>query len=125
MSIIWFSEKTKKLIATISKNNITLNKPASDCIPDAYNVMLGLSIEDRKVFIKALNKEVSIRGDIPETDRYKITIGSSYARISNKDFIKSVSKVFNINFDSPKKYEIEYNEDEHILAINISGEVEV
>ncbi|MGM9971193.1 MAG: hypothetical protein ACI35W_02150 [Anaeroplasmataceae bacterium] len=123
MAIEWFNERNKKLIATITNSNITLNKPASDCISDAYNVMLGISKDEKMVYIKSINKEMAIRGDIPETHKYAISIRQSYARISNKDFIREISSISNYNFESPKKYEIEFNEKEHTLVIDLNREV--
>ena len=56
-------------------------------------VMLGIDMEHKFVVIKPLNKEQDQRGDIPSNHKYKITIRSSYGRISNKDFMKKIEKV--------------------------------
>lgn len=123
MAIEWFSEKDKDLVATIAKNNITLNKPACECIPLVYNVMLGISKEDKLVYIKSLTKEMVLRGDIEESHRYGITIRTSYGRISNKEFIKRIGNIVNNTFDTPAKYYMRYDAKEQMLIIDLNREV--
>lgn len=123
MTIQWFNDKDKKLVATIATTNITLNKPASNCIDDAYRVMLGISNADKLVYIKALNKEKATRGDIPQSHMYSISIRESYSRISNKDFINQFSSEFGLDFNENKKYLVSYDEKEHMLVIDLKREV--
>jgi hypothetical protein len=40
MGIVWFNEKPKIGVATLSENNITLNKAATTYFENAYSVML-------------------------------------------------------------------------------------
>lgn len=123
MAINWFNEDNKDLVATIVESNITLNKPAKSLIDDAYSVMLGLDTEKKKAYIKALNKETVEKGLYPETQLYTVTLKSSYGRISNKGFIKSIAKMINASFNEAKKYYMLYNEDEHMLEIDLEREV--
>ncbi|MGL4949153.1 MAG: hypothetical protein ACRC5M_02135 [Anaeroplasmataceae bacterium] len=125
MSIVWFSDKSKNLIATISDLNITLNKPASNLIEDAYNVMLGINGSEQKVYIKSYTKEEVIRGDLDSNSLYLITTRASYSRVTNKEFIKQIKKVLNVKcFEKPKKYLISFNESSKTLVIDLKGEVE-
>lgn len=123
MPIQWFNEEKKTLVATIATANITLNKPAKNLIDDAYSVIIGISPEDKRAYIKALDKETIEKGIYPKSQLYTVTIRSSYGRISNKAFIKTISDMINESFDTPKKYEIEYDEDEHMLIIDLKKEV--
>ena len=41
----------------------------------------------------------------------------------NKGFIKEISKIINESFSTPKKYYMLYNEDEHMLEIDLKKEV--
>lgn len=123
MAITWFNEEKKDLIATISESNITLNKPAKNLIDYAYSVMIGLDASECKAYIKALDKESVEKGNYNKSQLYTVTIKSSYGRISNKGYIKEISKLLNISFDKPKKYYISYNADEHLLEIDLSREV--
>jgi len=122
MPIEWFSTSNKDGIATLYESNITLNKNTIRNIEDAFSVMLGIDKEKKQVVIKPLNKELDQRRDIPPTHKYKITIRSSYGRIANKDFMRSIEKTFNISLANPKKYPTYYDEDNHLVIIDLKGE---
>lgn len=119
MGIVWFSEKPKEGIATISANNITLNKAAINDLEDAFSVMLGIDYDNLLIFIKPLSKDQDQRGDIPESSKYKITIRSSYGRITNKDFIKEIGDLVHNDFQTPVKYLTKWNQDDKLLVVNL------
>ena len=125
--IKWFDidKKNKNCIATIYDTNITLNKHACDLISNAYTVMLGLDYDNKLLFIKPLNKDVAMRGDIPQTSQYNITIRSSYGRISNVDFIKEIKGILGVDSlkSNPKKFNVEYVEQNNTLKIDWVKEV--
>ena len=125
--IKWFDidKKNKNCIATIYDTNITLNKHACDLIDSAYTVMLGIDYDNKFLFIKPLNKDVAMRGDIPSTSQYNITIRSSYGRISNVEFIKEIKGVLGVDSLKiiPKKFYVEYIKTSNILKIDLSKEV--
>ncbi len=124
MNVTWFNENQKSLISTIQNNNITLNKTCIYVIEHAYRVMLGLDYDEKTVYIKPLSKEESIRGDIKENHQYKITIKSSYARVSNKSFINEIKKTLGIDdLSNPKKFISEYDEKSKTLKIDLNKEV--
>jgi hypothetical protein len=123
MGILWFDEKNKDLIATIATSNITLNKPAKGLIDFAYSVMIGVNPDECKAYIKALNKETVEKGGIPQSQLYTVTIRQSYGRISNKEFIKRISQLTGKNYDTPKKYLMTYDSNEHMLIIDLKREV--
>ena len=123
MAILWFNEDKKDLIATISESNITLNKPAKSLIDYAYCVMIGLDSNKSMAYIKAVDKESVEKGLYNKSQLYTVTIKSSYGRISNKSFIREISKITGDSYDTPKKYYMEYNKDEHILEIDLEREV--
>lgn len=123
MAIMWFNEEKKDLIATISETNITLNKPAKSLIDYAYCVMIGIDSSKKKAYIKAVDKESVEKGLYNKLQLYTVTIKSSYGRISNKSFIKEISKITGDPYNTPKKYYMEYNKDEHILEIELERKV--
>ncbi len=123
MAIKWFNEEKKDLVATIADSNITLNKPAKNLIDYAYSVMIGLDADEKVAYIKALDKATVEKGIYDKSQLYTVTIRSSYGRISNKGFIKEISKIINESFSTPKKYYMLYNEDEHMLEIDLKKEV--
>ncbi len=123
MAIEWFTSNLKDGIATLYDSNITLNKNTIRNIEDAYSVMLGIDSEAKQVIIKPLSKEADQRGDIPPTHKYKITIRSSYGRIANKDFMKKIEKLGGFTLTEPKKFATLYDEDNHLVIINLKEEL--
>ncbi|MCR5307459.1 MAG: hypothetical protein K6E24_00495 [bacterium] len=123
MAIEWFTSNSKDGIATLYDSNITLNKNTIRNIEDAYSVMLGIDADKKQIVIKPLNKEQDQRGDIPPTHKYKITIRSSYGRIANKDFMKKIEKLGGFTLTEPKKFTTLYDEDNHLVIINLKEEL--
>ena len=123
MGILWFDEKNKDLVATIAEANITINKPAKNLIEYAYSVMIGLNEDEKKAYIKALNRETVEKGNIPQSQLYTVTLRQSYGRISNTEYIKCISKITNTSYVEPKKYLMTYDKDEHMLVIDLCREV--
>ena len=122
MPIEWFDSSSKDGIATLYESNITLNKNTIRNIEDAYSVMLGIDQEKMQVVIKPLNKEQDMRGDIPATHKYKITIRSSYGRIANKDFMRKIENVGGFKLNEPKKFPTFYDEFNHLVIIDLKEE---
>ena len=127
MSIMWFDSETKNknCIATIYDTNITLNKNACAFVENAYRVMLGLDYDKKTLYIRALNKDMATRGSIPMSSQYNISIKSSYARISNADFVREIKGILGVGSlkENPKKFIVEYQDGSDILKIDLNREV--
>ena len=121
MSFIWASKKPKDGVATLYESNITLNKAASSHFEHAYKVLLGLDPEKMRVAIKPMTKEEFDIGTVPEEKRHKITVRSSYARVSNKKFLKEVAEIANIELkdNNSFKFKANWSKDEHLLVIDL------
>ena len=121
MSFIWASKKPNDGIATFYESNITLNKAASSHFESAYNVLLGLDPKTRKVAIKPITKEEFDIGAIPQEKRHKITVKASYARVSNKKFIKEVAALADIDLSDNNsfKYKANWVPEDSILVIDL------
>lgn len=124
MEITWFNEKPKDCIVTLAKGNLTLNKPATTFFENAYSVMLGYNKDKQTVFIKPLNKEHALRHDIPGSSKYRITVKSSYSRVTNKAFMEEIVSIAHIDLENEtKKYKANWNEKEQILVMDLKEEV--
>lgn len=121
MSFIWASKKPNDGVATIYESNITLNKAASSHFEHAYNVLLGLDVAQQKVAIKPVSKEEFDIGAIPEEKRHKITVKPSYARVSNKKFIKELAETAGINLQEGQsfKFKTYWEKKENLLVIDL------
>ncbi len=122
MSFIWASKKPKDGIATLYESNITLNKAASSHFEKAYNVLLGLDPDKKRVAVKPITKEEFDIGAIPEEKRHKITVKSSYARVCNKKFLKEVADLAQIELkdNNSFKFKANWNAEEHALVIDLT-----
>lgn len=124
MNIVWFNEKPKDCIVTIAAGNITLNKPATNFFENAYSVMLGIDKTQKVIVIKPLLKAEAVRHDIPESNKYKITVRSSYSRIANKAFIDEVGNLITSDFNQEtKKFKANWQSKDQILLVDLKEEV--
>ncbi|OHE25394.1 MAG: hypothetical protein A2Z84_05930, partial [Tenericutes bacterium GWA2_35_7] len=119
MNIVWFNEKPKDCIVTIAAGNITLNKPATNFFENAYSVLLGIEKNNQLIVIKPLVKAEAVKHDIPESNKYKITVRTSYSRIANKAFIDEVGGLINIDFNqTTKKYKANWQHKDQLLLVD-------
>lgn len=124
MNITWFNEKPKDCIVTIGNGSITLNKPAVMFFENAYSVMLGTNIDGKIIIIKPLNKERALMHDIPDNSKYRITIRSSYGRITNKAFLKEIVDWFQIDvLNEVKKFKANWDHKNEILLVDLKEEI--
>lgn len=125
MSITWYNERKKDCIATLYDTNITLNRPTSIFVERAYKVMLGVDTKKQEVYIKPITKNEVTRNDYDKTELYNITLKSSYSRITNKGFMKEIKKIIGTNEigAKPKKFLIEYDEENKVLVVDLKEEL--
>lgn len=122
MAFEWTSRKPTEGIATLYASNITLNKSASSHFEHAYNVLLGLDRENKRIAIKPITKQEVERGAIPEEKRHKITVRPSYARVCNKKFIEEAAKAAMIDLkeNNAVKFKTLWSPEHHALIIDLS-----
>jgi len=124
MEITWFNEKPKDLIVTLAAGNITLNKPATTFFENAYSVMLGFQKDKKMIVIKPLNKAEAMRHDIPESNKYRITVRSSYSRVTNKAFMAEISGLAQIDLSQDAhKYKALWDHKNQILLVDLKEEI--
>jgi hypothetical protein len=119
---VWASKKPNDGVATLYESNITLNKAASTHFERAYSVLLGVDPDSMRIAVKPISKEEVDLGTIPEEKRHKITVRPSYARVSNKKFMKEVSKIANVNLANKKsyKYTTYWSREDSALIIDLN-----
>jgi hypothetical protein len=126
MSFVWASKKPKDGVATLYESNITLNKAASTHFERAYSVLLGFDPDGRRIAVKPVSKEEVDSGTIPEEKRHKITVKSSYARVSNKKFMKEVALSTNLDLVNGKsfKFKAVWSRPDSALVIDLDNKEE-
>lgn len=122
MSFIWASKKPNDGVATLYESNITLNKAASSHFDHAYNVLLGLDTESKRVAVKPISKEEYDIGAIPTEKSHKITVRSSYARVCNKKFLKEVATLANLDLSDNNsfKFVASWDKENGLLIIDLN-----
>jgi len=122
MSFVWASKKPKDGVATLYDSNITLNKAASSHFERAYNVLLGLDLENKQIAVKPVSKEEFDIGAIPSEKRHKITVKPSYARVCNKKFLTEVAELAKIDFKDNNSYKFKayWNSEKSLLVIDLN-----
>jgi hypothetical protein len=124
MDIDWFNERPKEVVVTLTSGNITLNKAATALFEKAYSVMLGTDTKNKLLVIKPLSKAEAMSHAIPDNRKYRITVRSSYSRITNKAFMEEIMELSGLNFnDEPHKFKANWNNKEQILVVDLKGEV--
>jgi hypothetical protein len=124
MGIKWFNEPPKQSIATLTAGSITLNKPATMYFENAYSVMLGIDLDHHMVVIKSLSKSEAVSHAIPDNKKIRITVRSSYSRITNKAFMDDVAELLGISFgENSIKFPTNWDHKEQVLMIDLKGDV--
>jgi hypothetical protein len=124
MEITWFNEKPKDCVVTIAAGSLTLNKPATTYFENAYSVMLGIDKTNKLIVIKPLSKSDAIRHDIADNKKYRITVRTSYSRVTNKAFMEEISELSKLNLETETyKYKSNWDSKEQILIVDLKEEL--
>jgi len=124
MEITWFNEKPKDCVVTLAAGSLTLNKPATTYFENAYSVMLGIDKANKLIVIKPLSKSDAIRHDIADNKKYRITVRTSYSRVTNKAFMEEISELSKLNLETETyKYKSNWDSKEQILIVDLKEEL--
>jgi hypothetical protein len=124
MEITWFNEKPKDCVVTLAAGSLTLNKPATTYFETAYSVMLGIDKANKLIVIKPLSKSDAIRHDIADNKKYRITVRTSYSRVTNKAFMEEISDLSKLNLEiETHKFKAAWDSKEQILIVDLKEEL--
>jgi len=124
MEITWFNEKPKDCVVTLAAGSLTLNKPATTYFENAYSVMLGIDKANKLIVVKPLSKSDAIRHDIADNKKYRITVRTSYSRVTNKAFMEEISELSQLNLElETHKYKASWDSKEQILIVDLKEEL--
>lgn len=124
MEITWFNEKPKDCVVTLAAGSLTLNKPATTYFENAYSVMLGIDKANKLLVVKPLSKSDAIRHDIADNKKYRITVRTSYSRVTNKAFMEEISELSQLNLElETHKYKASWDSKEQILIVDLKEEL--
>lgn len=121
MDFEWSTNDIAKKTVTIYSTNLTLNKAACRHFEEVNYVLLGLDRKNNVLGIKPVRK-IELDEDIYSEDQlHRISIGKSYGRISNKNFISEIAEKYDLDLSNNKcyKYEAKFDVIHQILLINL------
>lgn len=111
MAFEWSTNDIATMTLTIYETNLTLNKAASEYFKDVNYVLLGIDEDNKKIGIKPITKQEIDDEIYPKTQLHRISLGKSYARISNKSFVYDLCQKFGLDFSQNQcyKYRVQYD----------------
>lgn len=120
MDVTWLSKTPHKGSVSIYRNNLTFNSVCLSYLKDAYMVRFG--IEGDSLLVEPLSKERVLVGDIDEKTLFKVSLSSTYARVSSTELVGNIIEGFSLCMDQePIKKEVLYKEGDRYLSIPMKG----
>lgn len=123
--ITWFSKNEKPMVATISKNCITVNKPSLSYLKEAAAVELGYDDETKTIVMKPLTLGECESGIYPEDALFPLSGGKTYSRISSTEFVKKIGSEIGIDFSSTShRFVTTYDTERRFVVIHLTEEAD-
>ena len=121
MGFEWSTNEVSKKTVTIYNTNLTLNTAACKHFENVQYVLLGIDRENDLLGIKPIDKIALDEGIYPTDQLHRISIGKSYGRISNKNFIENLAEEYNLNLSDKHgiKYTAQFDVVHQILTVNL------
>lgn len=121
MEFEWSTSEVNKKTVTIYSTNLTLNKAACRHFENVGYVLLGLDRKNHLLAIKPVTKEQVDDEIYPEDQLHRISIGKSYGRVSNKNFIDNLASLYHLELENNqcKKYDATFDVVHQILLVQL------
>lgn len=121
MNFEWSTNDIAKKTVTIYSTNLTLNKAACRHFEDVNYVLLGLDRKNNLLGIKPVQKQEIDTQIYPEDQLHRISIGKSYGRVSNKNFIENLAREYHLDLSDKQglKYPANFDVVHQILTVNL------
>lgn len=121
MNFEWLNNESSKKTITIYNSNITLNKAACHHFENVEYVLLGIDTANNTLGIKPIGKQQIDDNIYQSSQLHRISIGKSYGRISNKNFIDTICSKYNINLENnvSVKYDAKFDIVHQILLVDL------
>ena len=121
MGFVWSTNEVSKKTVTIYSTNITLNTAACKHFENVQYVLLGIDKTNHLLGIKPVDKKTLDEGIYPSDQLHRISIGKSYGRISNKNFIDQLAQDYHLDLSDKQgiKYSAKFDVVHQILTVNL------
>ena len=123
MAFTWKTNELSADIVSVYETNLTLNKPACRHFENVNYVLLGIDESSHSLGIKPVTKEAIEQSLYPRDQLYRISIGKSYGRVTNKAFINHIEPLAHIDFNvqSCYKFKASYDIIHDVLIVDYKG----
>lgn len=121
MDFNWCTSESNKKAVTLTSGSITLNSSASKHFENVACVLLGIN-QKGQLGIKPVTKEEATNNYYPKEQLHHISIGKSYMRISNKNFLHELDAQFNLDLENRGNLKLEayYDVVHQILLVDLT-----
>lgn len=121
MGFVWSTNEISKKTVTIYSTNLTLNTAACKHFENVQYVLLGIDKEKNLLGIKPIDKNTLDAKIYPKDQLHRISIGKSYGRISNKNFIANIANEYHLDINDKQglKYPAEFDVVHQILTVQL------
>jgi hypothetical protein len=99
---------------------ITLNNSAAVYFADTRWTLVGLDEENKLLAIKPVSKNEYDLHLYPMEDLHKVSVGTGYARISNKAMMSAISSLLEMPLDSIK-FLASWDDKEKMLIVDLNN----
>jgi len=117
----WIKGSSYSMIVTLSPNYITLNNYAASHFKDVKWCMVGIDEDEKKMAIKPVSKTDIEMQIYPMESLHKVSVGTGYARISNKTVMQTLASICDEPLASNAKYAAAYDEKEAMLIVDLNS----
>lgn len=121
MGFKWTTNEMATMTISIYETNLTLNKAACKYFENVTHVLLGFDDETNQIAIKPISRD-DIQNEIyPINQLHRISLGKSYGRITNKNFIEFIARQFHFDFKENQcyKYQAHFNVVTQMMIIQL------
>jgi hypothetical protein len=116
----WLKGNAYTMIATMNDTAITLNNSAAVYFADTRWTLVGLDEENKLLAIKPVSKNEYDLHLYPMEDLHKVSVGTGYARISNKAMMSAISSLLEMPLDSIK-FLASWDDKEKMLIVDLNN----
>jgi hypothetical protein len=121
MMFQWLKGNAYSMIVTLSDNYITLNNCAANRFSDIKWCLIGLDQKNKRLAIKPVTKKDIDLGIYPSEKLHKVNLGRGYARIANKNLMKSLEEVAQYPLSENAKYSASFDDNEMMLIVDLTS----
>ncbi len=117
----WLKGNAYSMVVTLSENYITLNNCAANRFLDVRWCLIGLDEKNKRLAIKPITKDDIDIGIYPTEKLHRVNLGKGYARIANRNLMKTLEEFTNYPLSDNAKYSATFDENDMMLVVDLTS----